>query len=109
MQTICAKKAMNIDGRVLLLRNTCRGCRAAGGKEGKAAAEMRNARQQRKALRSSLSKGIHLVGEQRADVVVVARANVVNAGQLGPNTEHFLVGGKGHLQERGSSVRRRLR
>jgi hypothetical protein len=100
MQTICAKKAMNADGRVLL-RNTCRGCRAAGGKEGKAAAEMRNARQQRKAQRQPLSKGGHLVGQQRADVVVVAGANVVNAGEFGPDAEHFLVGGEGHLQERG--------
>jgi hypothetical protein len=40
----------------------------------------------------------HLVRQQRADVVVVARTDVVDAGKLGPNAQHFLVGGEGNLE-----------
>jgi hypothetical protein len=39
----------------------------------------------------------HLVWQESADVVVVTRADVVDAGQLGPNAQHFLVGGERNL------------
>lgn len=53
----------------------------------------------------------HLVRKQGANVVVIAGANAVDARQLGPDTEHFLVRGQGDLVPRvdeGSEVKRRM-
>jgi hypothetical protein len=39
----------------------------------------------------------HLVWKQRADVVIIARANIVDAGKFSPNAEYLLVNGERNL------------